>query len=104
MYAIIKSGGRQVKVTPGSVVTLDRIDAAPGSEISSDQVLLLGRDGGSVTAGTPYVAGASIVATVLDETRGPKIRIFKKKRRKGQRNTKGHRSTYTRVQVKDILG
>lgn len=103
MYAIIKSGGRQVKVTPGAIVTLDRIEAEPGAEITSDQILLLGRDGGSVTAGTPFVAGASIVATVLDEVKGPKIRIFKKKRRKGSRNTKGHRSQYTRVQVKEIL-
>jgi large subunit ribosomal protein L21 len=103
VYAIIQSGGRQVKVTPGAVVALDRIEAEPGTEVTSDQVLLLGTDGGDVKAGAPFVAGARVIATVLGEGRGPKIRIFKKKRRKGYRRTKGHRSTYTRVQVKDIL-
>jgi large subunit ribosomal protein L21 len=102
VYAIIKSGGRQVKVSPGAVVTLDRVEAEPGTEVTTDQVLLVGRDGGEVIAGTPFVEGARVVATVLGESRGPKIRIFKKKRRKGFRRTKGHRSTYTQVQVKDI--
>jgi large subunit ribosomal protein L21 len=103
VYAIIQSGGRQLKVTPGEIVTLDRVDAAPGSEITSDQVLLLAGDAGEITAGAPFVTGARVVATVLGETQGPKIRIFKKKRRKGYRRTKGHRSAYTRVQVKAIL-
>lgn len=103
MYAIIKSGGRQVKVTPGAVVTLDHLNVDPGTEITSDQVLLVGRDNGEVASGAPYVEGARVVATVLEDVQGPKIRIFKKKRRKGQRNTKGHRAVHTRVQVKDIL-
>jgi large subunit ribosomal protein L21 len=103
VYAIIQSGGRQVKVSPGAIVTLDRVEAEPGTEITTDQVLLVGRDSGDVTAGAPFVSGVRVVATVLGETRGPKIRIFKKKRRKGMRRTKGHRSTYTQVQVKDIL-
>jgi large subunit ribosomal protein L21 len=103
VYAIIKSGGRQLKVAPGDIVTLDRIEVEPGTEVTSDQVLLLGRDDGEVTAGTPFVEGARIVATVLDEVKGPKIRIFKKKRRKGSRHTQGHRAAYTRVQVKEIL-
>jgi large subunit ribosomal protein L21 len=104
VYAIIQSGGRQVKVTPGSTVLLDRVDAEPGSEITTDQILCLGRDGGDVAIGAPFVPGVKIVATVVGEARGPKIRIFKKKRRKGYRRTKGHRSTYTRVQVKEIVG
>ena len=103
MFAIIKSGGRQVKVTPGAIVSVDRFQAEPGTEITTDQVLMIGTDDGRVTAGAPFVAGARVVASVLGETRGPKIRIFKKKRRKGYRRTKGHRSTFTRVQVKDIL-
>ncbi len=102
MYAIIKSGGRQVKVSPGEVVLLDRIEVEPGTEITSDQVLLVGGDQG-VTAGTPFVPGARIVATVLQEESGPKIRIFKKKRRKGFRRTKGHRAKFTRVKVTSIL-
>jgi large subunit ribosomal protein L21 len=103
VYAIIQSGGRQVKVTPGAIVALDRIDVQPGAEITSDQVLLLGRDNGEVTVGTPFITAARVVATVLGEVQGPKIRIFKKKRRKGYRRTRGHRSAFTRVQVKEIL-
>lgn len=103
MFAIIKSGGRQVKVGPGSVVDIDRIDGQPGQEVTLDQVLMVARDGGEVVTGAPVIEGAKVVALVEGETRGPKIRVFKKKRRKGFRKTHGHRSTYTRVQVKDIL-
>ena len=67
-----------------------------------DQVLLISKDG-DVVAGAPYVSGAKVVGVVEEETRGPKIRVFKKKRRKGMRRTKGHRSTYTRLTVKEIV-
>ena len=103
MFAIIQAGGRQVKVNPGSVVTLDRVDAKAGKEITFDQVLFLEKDGGEVLAGAPFVANAKVVGIVDGETRGPKIRVFRKKRRKGFRKTRGHRSTYTRVRVTDIL-
>ena len=103
MFAIIQSGGRQVKVTPGATVTVDHVDVEPGQEVSVEQVLLVGKDGGEVIVGAPFVSGARIVGTVAGESRGPKIRVFKKKRRKGMRRTKGHRATYTRIQVKDIL-
>jgi len=103
VFAIIQSGGRQVKVTAGSVVTIDRIDAEPGAEISLDRVLVLEKDGGEVLAGAPFVANARVVGIVDGESRGPKIRVFKKKRRKGMRRTKGHRSTYTLLRVKEIL-
>lgn len=103
MFAIIQSGGRQIKVEPGAVITVDLVNAEPGTEIISDQVLLVGGNGRPVSAGTPHVSGARVVATVLGKVAGPKIRVFKKKRRKGYRRTNGHRSTYTRVQVKDII-
>jgi large subunit ribosomal protein L21 len=103
VFAIIQSGGRQVKVAPGSVIEVDRIDAQPGEELSIETVLLVEKDGGEVLAGAPFVANVKVIGVVDGESRGPKIRVFKKKRRKGQRNTKGHRSTYTRVRVKDIL-
>ena len=103
MFAIIQAGGRQVKVNPGSVVTLDRVDAEAGKEITFDQVLFLEKDGGEVLAGAPFVANAKVVGIVDGETRGPKIRVFRKKRRKGFRKTRGHSSTYTRVRVTDIL-
>jgi len=66
-------------------------------------VLLVEKDGGEVVAGAPFVANAKILAVVEGEARGPKIRVFKKKRRKGMRRTKGHRATYTRLRIKDIV-
>jgi len=103
VFAIIESGGRQVKVVPGAVIEVDRIDAKAGDEVSIDRVLFLEKDGGEVLAGAPYIANVKVLGVVDGESRGPKIRVFKKKRRKGQRNTKGHRSTLTLVRVKDIL-
>jgi len=103
VFAIIQAGGRQVKVNPGSVVTLDRVDAEIGKEVTFEQVLFLEKDGGEMLAGAPFVANAKVVGVVDGESRGPKIRVFRKKRRKGFRKTRGHRSTYTRVRVTDIL-
>ena len=102
MFAIIQSGGRQVKVAPGSVIIVDRFNARPGDEVSIDRVLFLEKDGGEVIAGAPFVANVRVIGVVDGETRGPKIRVFKKKRRKGMRRTKGHRSTLTRVRVTGI--
>jgi large subunit ribosomal protein L21 len=103
VFAIIQTGGRQVKVGPGSVVTVDRVEAEVGKEITFDQVLFLEKEGGEMLAGAPFVANAKVVGVVDGESRGPKIRVFKKKRRKGFRKTRGHRSTYTVIRVKDIL-
>ena len=102
MYAIIQNGGRQVRVTPGAVVTVDRIPEEAGHEVSFDRVLLVGMDGGQVLAGSPYVPDASVTGVIDGVVRGPKIRVFRKKRRKGMRRTQGHRSVLTRVRVKDI--
>jgi large subunit ribosomal protein L21 len=103
MYAIIQTGARQLKVAPGEVVTIDGAAGEPGAELTNEQVLLVEKDGGEIVAGAPFVAKARVVAVVEGESRGPKIRIFKKKRRKGMRRTKGHRAVYTRVRIKDIL-
>ena len=103
MFAIIESGGRQLKVSKGSVVTVDRFEAEPGQEVSIDRVLVLEKDGGEILAGAPFVADVRVLGVVDGEARGPKIRVFKKKRRKGMRRTKGHRSTYTRVRITDII-
>ena len=103
MYAIIKSGGRQLKVVPGSLITVDRLPDDPGHEVSFDRVLLVEKDGGEIVTGTPYVPNASVLGIVDAETQGPKIRVFKKKRRKGYRRTQGHRSILTRIRVKDII-
>ena len=102
MYAIVQAGGRQIKVSPGSVATVDGTAGEPGAELTYDQVLLVEKDGGEVVAGAPFVANAKVLGVVDSESRGPKIRIFMKKRRKGSRRTHGHRSTLTRVRITDI--
>jgi large subunit ribosomal protein L21 len=103
MYAIIQTSGRQVRVTPGGFTTIDGTAGEPGTKLTLDSVLLVETDGGDVMTGAPFVANARVVGVVDGETRGPKIRVFKKKRRKGMRRTKGHRATFTRVRITDIL-
>jgi large subunit ribosomal protein L21 len=103
MYAIVQAGGRQHRVTPGGYATIDGTAPAAGTEVTLDQVLLVERDGGEVVAGSPFVANARVLAVVEGEARGPKIRVFKKKRRKGMRRTKGHRAVFTRVKIKDVV-
>ena len=103
MYAIIQNGAHQTKVVPGGLVTIDGTPGAKGDQLSIDRVLLVEKDGGEVLTGSPFVADARVVAVVEGEARGPKIRVFKKKRRKGQRRTKGHRAVYTRVRITEIV-
>jgi len=92
-----------MRVSPGGFATLDGTAGEPGAEVTLGEVLLVEKDGGEVLAGSPFVANARVVAVVEGETRGPKIRVFKKKRRKGMRRTKGHRAVYTRVKIKEIV-
>ena len=103
MYAILQARGRQLKVTPGGFATIDGTLGERGQELKLVEVLLVEKDSGEIVAGAPFVANASIVAVVEGETRGPKIRVFKKKRRKGMRRTKDHRAVATRVRIKDIV-
>ena len=102
MYAIVQARGRQIKVTPGTVVEVDGPAGELGSAFTFDQVLLVGKDAGDIVAGAPFVADARVVGVVDGEARGPKLRVFKKKRRKGFRKTRGHRSTFTRVRITEI--
>lgn len=103
MYAIVEVGGHQVRVEPGAVVTVDRLGRAAGERVEVERVLLVEKDG-AVRAGSPYVAGVTVVARVEGEVKGPKIRVFKKKRRKGYRRTRGHRSLLTRLRIEEIVG
>jgi large subunit ribosomal protein L21 len=102
MYAIIETNGHQVRVTPGGFAIVPGTVAEPGAKVTLEQVLFVEKDGGEVLAGAPYVANAKILGIVEGEARGPKIRVFKKKRRKGQRKTKGHRAVFTRVRITEI--
>jgi large subunit ribosomal protein L21 len=102
VYAIVQARGRQLKVTPGAVVEIDGVPGEQGSEFKFEQVLLVEKDAGDIVAGAPFVANASVVGVVDGEARGPKIRVFKKKRRNGFRKTRGHRSFLTRIRITDI--
>ncbi|MBI2833370.1 MAG: 50S ribosomal protein L21 [Acidobacteria bacterium] len=103
MYAIIQAGGRQLKVEPGSVVEVDHLKGNPGDEVRLDNVLVVAKDAGELVAGSPFVAHAQVVGVIDATTRGPKIRVFRKKRRKGMRRARGHRSTFTRIRITEIV-
>lgn len=102
MYAIVQARGRQLKVTPGAVIEIDGTAGESGAAYTFDQVLLVEKDAGEILAGAPFVANAKVLGVVDGESRGPKLRVFKKKRRKGFRKTRGHRSTFTRVRITEI--
>ncbi|MEM7483073.1 MAG: 50S ribosomal protein L21 [Acidobacteriota bacterium] len=100
MYALIEAGGKQYRVEPGDVIDIEMMAEVEDS-VSFDRVLMVS-DGSDVTVGTPVVDGAVVKASVVDQVRGPKIRVFKMKRRKGYRRTNGHRQNYLRVRIDDI--
>ena len=102
MYAIIQSGGRQTRVEKGSVLTVDRLDGQVGDEVTFDQVLFVDKDGGDFLTGAPYVASARVTGIVDGQERGPKLRVFRKKRRKAWRRTLGHRTALTRVRITEV--
>jgi large subunit ribosomal protein L21 len=101
MYAVVKTGGKQYRVTPGQKFKVEQIPADIGSEIVLDQVLMLA-DGDSVTVGAPLVSGASVTAKVLSQGRGKKVTIFKMRRRKHYQKHQGHRQNFTELEVQSI--
>jgi len=101
MYAVIRTGGKQYRVAPNEVIRVEKIEAEPGTTVEFDEVLLVG--GEEPKVGRPLVDGAKVTATVLDQIKGPKIVIFKKKRRKHYRRKRGHRQQLTLLRVQDIL-
>jgi large subunit ribosomal protein L21 len=102
MFAIVEAGGRQEKVEPGVLVIIDYVTADAGTEFTFDKVLLVEAADGSIATGAPYVAGATVTGVVEAQTKGKKIRVFKMKKRKQFRKTRGHRTLQTRVRVKSI--
>jgi large subunit ribosomal protein L21 len=101
MYAVIKTGGKQYRVARNQVVIIERLEGEPGGTIEFGEVLMVGGD--SPQVGTPLVAGATVTATVLDQCKGEKVIIFKKRRRKNYRRKRGHRQLQTVVRIADIL-
>ncbi len=101
MYAIIKTGGKQYQVSAGDRLMVEKLEGNIGDSIELSEVLLIA-DGDAVSVGKPVVDGAKVVATITDQGKHRKIKVFKKKRRKGYRIMKGHRQPYTALQIADI--
>ena len=101
MYAVVKTGGKQYRVTKDDTILVEKLDANEGQTVTLSDVMLLG-DGDKVMIGNPVVADASVEAQVVSQTRGPKIIIFRRKRRKNHRRTQGHRQDLTLLKITDI--
>ncbi len=101
MYAIVKTGGKQYRVEKGATLYVEKLDAKAGDTITLGEVLLVGGDG-ETKLGAPLLSGASVTGTVLEQARDAKIRVFKYKKRKHYRRTKGHRQSYTAVRIDAI--
>jgi len=102
MYAVIKTGGKQYRVAKDDYLRIEKLDAEVGSTVEFDQVLLVGGDGADPKVGAPLLDGAKVTAEVVEQTRGPKIVIFTKRRRKNFRRRTGHRQYLTVVKIADI--
>jgi large subunit ribosomal protein L21 len=101
MFAVIRTGGKQYRVAPNDVIEIEKIAGKPGDIIELSEVILLG--GASPKTGNPTISGASVAAEVIEQTRGEKIIVFKKKRRKNYRRKKGHRQELTALRITEIL-
>jgi large subunit ribosomal protein L21 len=101
MYAVVRSGGKQLRMSPGQVVRVEKLAGAVGDPVELSEVLLVGGEG-PAHVGTPLVEGARVVTTIAEQGRGPKITVFKFKRRKNYRRKQGHRQAYTALRVERI--
>ena len=101
MYAVVKTGGKQYRVAKDDTILVEKLEADEGAQITLDEVMMLG-DGETVTVCRPTVANASVEAQVVSQTRGPKILIFRRKRRKNHRRLQGHRQDLTLLKITDI--
>ena len=101
MYAVIRTGGKQYRVAKNDVIQVERLDAEVGGSIELAEVLLVGGEG-EAKVGSPLIEGAKVTATVVDQSRGPKLVVFKKRRRKNSRRKRGHRQDLTVLRITDI--
>lgn len=102
MFAVIKSGGKQYRVAKGDLLTVEKLDGATGDAVAFEDVLAIDDDG-AVTIGAPAVAGAGVVGTIVEQAKGEKILVFKKRRRQNSRRLNGHRQEHTVVRITDVL-
>ena len=102
MYAVIKTGGKQYRVSPGDVIVVEKLLGDAGAKVKLDQVLLVGEDGKDPEVGAPLISSAAVNCEVMEQSRADKIIVFKKKRRQGYKRKKGHRQEQTVLRVLDI--
>ena len=100
MYAIVKTGGKQYRVEAGDTLQVDKLEAGVGDKITLEEVLLVGGD--NIKIGEPHVMDAQVVGTVVSQERDRKIRVFKYKRRKHYRRTRGHRQSLTTLRIEEV--
>ncbi|MEN9499316.1 MAG: ribosomal protein [Pseudomonadota bacterium] len=100
-YAVIRTGGKQYRVTPDAVLTVERLDAEPGATVTIHDVLAVATEAG-LTIGAPTVPGATVTATVVEQNRGDRVLIFKKRRRQNSRRKNGHRQHQTVLRIAAI--
>ncbi len=103
MYAVIATGGKQLKVQEKDLVTIERLSGNAGEKLSFTEVLAIG-EGTALKLGSPTVASAKVEAEIVEQLRGPKLVAFKMKRRKGYRKKKGHRQELTKIRITSITG
>lgn len=103
MYAVVRTGGKQMRVEPGQAVRVEKLEGTVGDRVELDDVLLVAGEGDS-RIGTPVLEGVKVVGTITEQGRAPKITIFKMKRRKGYRRKAGHRQYYTEIHIDGIEG
>ncbi|HKZ71902.1 MAG TPA: 50S ribosomal protein L21 [Nitrospirota bacterium] len=101
--AVVETGGKQHRVAVGDVIAVEKIPGAPGDAVELDKVLSVGQ-GGDIVVGRPYVENAKVIASIVRQERAKKVIIFKKKRRKNYKRTKGHRQYLTRLKIVEVRG
>ena len=101
MYAVIKTGSKQHKVTEGEILSVEKLDGEKGTEVIFNEVLMVSSESG-IKIGKPYVEGAKVYGEIIEQKKGPKIQVFKKKRRKGFHKKTGHRQELTSMKIKRI--
>jgi large subunit ribosomal protein L21 len=102
MYAVVKTGGKQYKVSTGDTLRVERIDGEVGSTVELTDILMVAGEG-DVKVGNPTLSGAKVVSEIVEQDRGKKILVFKSKRRKSSKRMRGHRQDYTALKVKEIV-
>ncbi len=102
MFAVIKTGGKQYSVSPNDTITVMTLEGEPGDPVTFDNVLMVAGDG-APTIGTPFVEGARVTGEIVEQTRGPKVISFKKRRRQNSKRKRGHRQDLTLVRITELV-